>query len=410
MVTGTTISASLGPQYSVDAGPSSVGPIICNRSHPSYDICSINGPAVLEPTTSTLYLIGHTNSPPHMEKIQPYPRKWDVFRMNHIKEVILTSGPPSPPCTVQHNVPALVFSVGGYSGDFYSDFYDEFIPLFITVNSIFSGRDHVLVISNVHHWWIWKYADLLRSFNKHPIINLDNDTATHCFPSATVGLMSLDSNSPKPVPKPKTILHFHELLEKTYGHNHSSNAIVPRSRPRLVFVGRRGSIGRLIMNRAEVKNVAEDEGFDVVDFEPKYATSMHEAYELVSSSHAMVGVHGAALTHSLLLRPGSVLMQVVPLGMEWMAEVFLGNFARDMGLDYMEYKIGMEESSLADMYGKDEIVLKDPKAFLKEKGGWSSKSVELYLKKQNVRLDLVRFRGYLNKAFVKAKAFMEREG
>lgn len=66
------------------------------------------------------------------------------------------------------------------------------------------------------------------------------------------------------------------------------------------------------MNQAEVKKVAEEEGFDVIEFEPKYATSMRKAYELMSSSHAMIGVHGAALTHFLLLRPGSVFVQVVP--------------------------------------------------------------------------------------------------
>ncbi|PSR88420.1 Protein O-linked-mannose beta-1,4-N-acetylglucosaminyltransferase [Actinidia chinensis var. chinensis] len=409
---GTT-SLVLSDRYSREnPAPALASPIICNRSHLNYDICSINSPTVLDPKASTFYVTGHTISKPQVEKIQPYPRKWDKFRMNRIKEFNLTSGPPSPPCMVQHNATALVFSVGGYDGDFFSDFYDEFIPLFITINSLFYGKDFVLVISNVRGWWIWRYADLLQSFNKHPIINLDNDTTTHCFPSATIGLMSLDlkSKNPKPTTNSKIILQFHQLLEKTYGHNHSSNSPSLKTQPRLVLAGRRGAIGRLFMHRAEVKKVAEDEGFEVVEFDPKYAIPMHEVYALLSSSHVLMGVHGAALTHLLFLRPGSVLLQVVPLATEWLAERCFGILAREMDLDYMDYKIGVGESSLVDKYGKDHMALKDPEGFLEKNRGWTSMTVETYLKKQNVRLDLDRFRGYLKKAFVKAKAFMDREG
>lgn len=78
-------------------------------------------------------------------------------------------------------------------------------------------------------------------------------------------------------------------------------------------------------------------------------------------------------------------------------------------MEYMEYKIGVEESSLVEKYGKEDIMIKEPEALL-EKKGWSGETMELYLKKQNVRLDLVRLRGDLKKVFVKAKAFMEREG
>ncbi|KAI8528533.1 hypothetical protein RHMOL_Rhmol12G0155800 [Rhododendron molle] len=414
MVAGTILPISLGPQALANAGPALAGPIICNRSHLSYDICSINGPTLLDPNLSTFYVTGPIDSTPQVEKIQPYPRKWDRFRMSNIKEINLISGPSNPPCMVQHTASALAFSLAGYDGDFFTDFYDEFIPLFITINSVFSTRDYVLVISNAHDWWMWKYADLLQSFTKHPIIYLDNQKTTHCFPSATIGLISLDPTAknpknPKPLPNLKTILPFHALLQKTYGQNQNSISTPLKSRPQLVLAGRKGAIGRLIMNQAEVKKVAEEEGFDVIEFEPKYATSMRRAYELMSSSHAMIGVHGAALTHFLFLRPGSVLMQVVPIGTQLLSEVWFGILAREMRLEYMEYKIGVGESSLVEKYEKEDMIIKDPEAFL-EKKGWSSETVEPYLKKQNVRFDLVRLRKHLKKAFVKAKAFMEREG
>ncbi|KAF7124255.1 hypothetical protein RHSIM_Rhsim12G0133700 [Rhododendron simsii] len=408
---GTIHPISLGLQARANAGPALASPIICNRSHLSYDICSINGPTLLDPNVSTFYVAGPIDSTPQVEKIQPYPRKWDRYRMSNIKEINLISGPSNPPCMVQHTASALAFSVAGYDGDFFTDFYDEFIPLFITINSVFYTRDYVLVISNAHDWWMSKYADLLQSFTKHPIINLDNQTTTHCFPSATIGLISLDlmAKNPKPLPNLKTILPFHALLQKTYSQKQNSISTPLKSRPQLVLAGRKGAIGRLILNQAEVKKVAEEEGFDVIEFEPKYATSMRKAYELMSSSHAMIGVHGAALTHFLFLRPGSVFMQVVPIGTQLLSEVCFGILAREMRLEYMEYKIGVGESSLVEKYEREDMIIKDPEAFL-EKKGWSSETVEPYLKKQNVRFDLARLRKHLTKAFVKAKAFMEREG
>ncbi|XAR65239.1 Protein O-GlcNAc transferase [Bertholletia excelsa] len=322
---------------------------MCNRSQRDYDICSINSPIVLDPKKPIVYVIGQNYSA-QVENIKPYPRKWDVYRMAHIKELTLTSAPSSPPCTAQHNTTALVFSVGGYTGDFFSDFIDEFIPLFITVRSISPSNDIILVISNARDWWLWKYGDLLRSFSKHPIITLDNDTTTRCFPSATVGLLSLGSMSPKlgPIPNSEIILDFHALLEKTYGR-YPRSFTSQKVRPQLVLIGRKDAIGRRILNQAEVKKAIEEEGFDVIDFEPKYATTMQEAFGIVSSSHGMVGVYGAGLTHLLFLRPNSVFMQVVPIGTGWMAELCFGKLARGMGLEYIEYKIGVEESSLLEI-------------------------------------------------------------
>lgn len=121
-----------------------------------------------------------------------------------------------------------------------------------------------------------------------------------------------------------------------------------------------------------------------------------------------MGVHGAALTNLLFLRPGSVVVQVVPIGVEWIAGACFGKPANDMGLEYMEYKIGVEETSLREKYGKDDLVIKDPLAL--QRKGWSKEIMDIYLVEQNVKLDLVRFRRYLKKANEKARLFMEREG
>lgn len=329
--------------------------------------------------------------------------------MKKIKELTIAATPQTPKCEVQHNVPALVFSAGGYNGNFWHDFNDGIIPLFVTVNSVFEHQDFVIVITEAHDRWVSKYENLLQTFSKHPVINLSNENVTHCFNSATLSLIShgFMTINPKLMPSSQTFAHFRAFLEKVNGHggNYPSNHI---SRPRLVLASRKGSVGRVILNQAEVKRVAEEVGFDVIVFKPTPRTPLEEAYAVVNSSHAMVGVHGAALTHSLFLRPGSVLVQVVPLGLEGVAEMCFGKSARAMGLDYMEYKINAEESSLVEKYDKNDLIIKDPVAFRGK--NWSDAIMTIYLKEQNVKFDLVRFKEYLQQVYMKAKQFMDKKG
>ncbi|GAB4840082.1 hypothetical protein Ancab_020791 [Ancistrocladus abbreviatus] len=397
--------------------------ITCDRSHYHYDICSINGPTVLDPTISTLFAVEPSaNSKPIIEQIKPYPRKWENFTMPNIKEITLLSGPQSPECDVVHKAPALVFSAGGYTGNVWHDFSDGFVPLFITLKSFFSSTSSsdvdgevVLVVEKSRDWWLRKYGDLLHTFSKYPILDLDNDNSTHCFPSAIVGLVShgFMTIDPNQMPDPITLVNFRSFLDQVYApraHRYrqsiSSSQPSTNPRPRLAFLSRSGGVGRVVLNQKQVKMLAEKVGFEVVEFEPKTRTRLEETYALLNRSQVMVGVHGAALTHLLFLRPGSVFIQVLPLGTEWVGEACYGKPAKDMDLDYMEYNIGVEESSLANMYDKDDLILKDPAEL--QKNGWPHEVMKIYLKKQNVTLDLNRFREYLKKAYKKAKRLMEK--
>ncbi|XP_023900427.2 xylan glycosyltransferase MUCI21 [Quercus suber] len=399
--------------------PTQAKEINCDRTHNFYDICSINGPTVLDPTTSTFFLMDPTISNPQkpmVEKLRPYPRKWESFTMPRIKEVALISGPSSPKCKIQHKAPALVFSAGGYTGNFFHDFNDVFIPLFITVNSVYPDQDVVLVIAKARNWWVSKYIEIIHTFNKYPIIDLDNDNITHCFPSASVGIIShgFMTIDPKLTPNSITFTHFRAFLDKAYGQNQNQNQNYPskfkhsKSRPILVLASRSGGVGRVLLNQNEVKLEAEKIGFNVIVFEPRTTTPLKESYALINSSHAMIGIHGAALTHSLFLRPGSVFVQVVPLGAEWVSQVCFEKSAKDMGLVYMEYRIKAEESSLIEKYDKDDTMIKDPVAYRGK--NWSAEIMSIYLKEQNVKLDLVRFRDYLKEMYKTAKKFMEKEG
>ncbi|KAL6192820.1 hypothetical protein ACLB2K_033906 [Fragaria x ananassa] len=392
--------------------PSKEIPIICDRTSKHYDLCSINSPTVLDPTTSTFFIMSSTQLP-SMATIRPYPRKFEDFIMSRIKDFTLTVGPRIPLCKVQHNAPALVFAAGGYTGNFWHDFNDGFIPLFITINTLLPDQDFVIVVSDAPKLWVSKYADLLHIFTKHPIITLGNVTTTHCFPSAKLGLIThgFMTINQTLIPNSKTFLHFRELLDNAYNRRSQARLLLSqlkKPRPRLVLASRSHATGRRIMNQAQVVRLIKKVGFDVVVFEPKANTSLHESYALLNSSHALVGIHGAALTHSLFLRPGSVFVQVVPIGVDWVAKACFGTVAKGLDLEYFEYKIGVEESSLVDKYGNDSLVVKDPSGL--QKMGWRAEVMDIYLKEQNVKLDLVMFKGYLKQAYKKAKKFMENNG
>lgn len=386
--------------------------ITCDRSHKSYDLCSINGPALFDPKTSTFFFIGVTNSTPSQSslqiKIKPYPRKSDKSAMSKVKELTLTtSAPPKLSCGVTHTSPALVFSAGGYNGNFFHEFMDCFVPLFITIDSHFPDHNAILVIADYHDQWARKYAELLPRFTRHPVININSETITHCFPSVTLGLISHGQMviNPTLLPKPKTLADFQSFLANAYNENGNTSSSFHHTKPKLALVNRNAKVGRMILNLREVKKAAEELGFDVTIFEPKGSTSLADSFGFIHACHAMLGVHGAALTHSLFLRPGSVLMQVVPIGTRWLSKVYFGEPARVLGLEYIEYKIKQEESSLVEIYGANDLVLKNPKAFAG--GNWSN--MRVYLKTQNVKLDMDRFRIYLKDAYKKAKKLMDKE-
>ena len=74
-----------------------------------------------------------------------------------------------------------------------------------------------------------------------------------------------------------------------------------------MLVSRNGGVDFVLLNQNEVKFEAKKIGFNVIIFESTPMIPMHKAYKLIHSGH------------TIFLRPGSVFMQVVPLGTEWAA-------------------------------------------------------------------------------------------
>jgi len=417
------------------------GTICCDRTARRTDVCVMRGDIRTHAASNSLFLLLPANSSAARasdERIRPYTRKWESSVMSTIDELRLratTEPEPEPArCDVRHNVTAVVFSTGGYTGNVYHEFNDGIIPLYITARRY--DKKVVFVMLEYHDWWITKYGHIVEQLSDYAPVDFANDTRTHCFREAVVGLrihdeLAIDASR---MPGNQGIQDFRHMLDDAYRdrikaivEEEEEKAVAdseaglpppPRSsssssssvgggmkilrateplgddKPRLVIVSRNGS--RAIENEADLVRAAAGAGFRVELLQPRPDTELAEMYRVLNGSDVMVGVHGAAMTHFLFMRPGSVFIQVVPLGTDWAAENYYGQPARRLGLRYIPYKILKSESSLYRRYSSDDPVLTDP-VTVNAKGWQVTKKV--YLDGQNVRLDMARFRRRLREAY-----------
>lgn len=419
----------------------SAGTICCDRSSYRSDICVMKGDIRTHSASTSVFLFnsrspdnGSTNAEEELqhEKIKPYTRKWEKSVMNNIDELNLVSKKVNlvsvGGCDVQHDVPAVFFSTGGYTGNVYHEFNDGIIPLYITSQHF--NKKVVFVILELHNWWVTKYEDVLSRLSDFPVIDFTKDNRTHCFPEAIVGLTIHDEltvNSAL-MRGNKSIVDFRNLLDQAYwprikglihdeereaqeklieqtssspssetSQQHYIKQQVPENpmkKPKLVILSRSGS--RSITNENLLVKMAKEIGFLVQVLKPDRTTELAKIYRTLNASDVMIGVHGAAMTHFLFLRPGSVFIQVDPLGTSWAAETYYGEPARKLGLKYIGYEIHPRESSLYVKYDKNDPILRDPTSITKK--GWEY-TKKIYLDSQKVTLDLGRFRKRLLRAY-----------
>ncbi|KAL2320730.1 hypothetical protein Fmac_029699 [Flemingia macrophylla] len=419
----------------------SAGTICCDRSGYRSDICLMKGDIRTHSVSSSVFLYsprstdnGSRNAEEVLqhEKIKPYTRKWETSVMDTIDELNLVSKKVNlgsvGGCDVQHDVPAVFFSNGGYTGNLYHEFNDGIIPLYITSQHF--NKKVVFVILQYHDWWITKYGNILSRLSDFPVIDFRKDNRTHCFPEAIVGLrihneLSVDSALMR---GNKSIVDFRNLLDQAYwprikGLIHDEEREMqeklreqvssspssktsqqqyikqqvlenPMKKPKLVILSRSGS--RAIINENLLVKMAKEIGFLVQVLKPGRTTELAKIYRILNESDVMIGVHGAAMTHFLFLRPGSVFIQVIPLGANWAAETYYGEPVKKFGLKYIGYEIHARESSLYGRYNKDDPILRDPSSINRK--GWEY-TKKIYLDNQNVTLDLRRFKKRLHRAY-----------
>ncbi|KAK1301290.1 hypothetical protein QJS10_CPB12g00298 [Acorus calamus] len=373
---------------------------LCDTTGRRSSTCDVEGDVRIHGSSGTIVFSAATTADEdhHQQqqewKIKPYARKHDPVASANIKEWSLkpfAGDGGLPNCTKTHDVPAVVFSVGGFTGNLFHDFTDILVPLFTTARQ-FDG-DVQFIVSDVKSWWVGKFKLILGRLSKRELIDAGDEEgrdAVHCFRRVIIGPMfhkELGIDSAKS-PKGYSMADFRTLLRDSFGLRRRTvteiDAERPDQRPRLLIISRKRS--RAFVNAHGMEEMARSIGYDV----PGMATDIAKFARLVNSADVTVGVHGAGLTNMVFLPDKAVVIQVIPLGgLEYLARNSFREPALEMDLHYLEYVLREDESTLSDVYPKDHPVIKDPQSVHKK--GWDALK-EVYLDKQNVRPHLGRLR------------------
>ncbi|KAI8552874.1 hypothetical protein RHMOL_Rhmol06G0301900 [Rhododendron molle] len=356
-------------------------------------VCVANRPVRIDTHTMNVYAPFSQQKPQANRTIRPYARQEDKTAMSLVSPVHILQGNSSPPaCQYTHNVPALVFSSGGFAGNLFHEFSEILIPLFITSRH-FQSHLH-FIVTDFSPSFFGKFENILSHLSSYKVINPTANGSVHCFPGAVVGLHYHDNLVIKSsdIPGGYSMLNFKQFLRESYNLKTGDLSQVPEQ-PVLILISRQSS--RRFLNENEMVTMMKALGFKVVIARPNGMSNLDKFAQVMSTCSVMVGAHGAGLTNALFLAQGAVLVQLVPLGLDWASTNYFGGPAAEMGLNYIEYKIQPEESTLLSLYGCNHPVITNP-ASIFAKGYTAARAV--YVDRQNMYINVVRFRKTLVKA------------
>ncbi|KAL6848294.1 hypothetical protein ACP4OV_022422 [Aristida adscensionis] len=380
-------------------------PPLCDFSDFRSDVCDFAGDVRLDANATAFVVVDPAAAASGaVHRVRPYPRKGDEACLGRVTEITVRAtadAAGAPRCTRNHSSPAVVFSIGGYTGNIFHDFSDVLVPLYNTVHR-YRGEVQ-LVMANLAPWWLVKYDTLLRELSRHAPLDLAAAGAAgevHCFPHAVVSLRahreliiererSLDGlATPDFTRFIRRALSLPRDAPATLGDGAAAAAAGGRRKPRLLIISRRRT--RLLLNLAAVVRAAEEVGFEAVVNESDVANDIGEVGRLINSCDAMVGVHGAGLTNMMFLPPAATLVQIVPWGgLQWMARADYGDPAEAMGLRYIQYEVAVEESTLKDKYPRDHEIFTNPTGMHKKGFMFIRQTL---MDGQDIAVDVARFK------------------
>uniref|UniRef100_A0A6N2M3B8 Glycosyltransferase 61 catalytic domain-containing protein n=2 Tax=Salix TaxID=40685 RepID=A0A6N2M3B8_SALVM len=371
MVNNTNSSLPEATDANAGTKNSTVEPPLCTFMGRS-DFCEIKGDIRIDGSSYNVFIVSSEIDILAAKNtswcIRPYARKGDQAAMGAVRE---------------------------WTGNHFHSFADIIVPLFFTSRP-YNG-DVQFLITNGLTAWISKFKTLMKALSRYQPISIDYRQDIHCYDSMTVGLIRRTSKelSIDPSNSPYSMKDFRKFLRSSYSLKRAMAIKIrngSRKRPRLVIISRKRS--RAFTNVGEIVSMAKRLGFRVVVAEPDADVSGFA--KIINSCDVMMGVHGAGLTNMVFLPEKAVLVQVIPIGgTEWLSKTYFEEPAKDMNIRYLDYKIRVEESTLIHQYPADHVVLRDPSEIWKQ--GWSAVQ-SIYLSKQNVTLDVNRFRPTLVKA------------
>ncbi|CDP13800.1 unnamed protein product [Coffea canephora] len=254
------------------------------------------------------------------------------------------------------------------------------------------GSHVIFMVTDFQHWFFNKYKKIFSQLPSYEAINAAETAngTVHCFPGAVIGLKYHDNLylNRSDVPGGYSMFEFRDFLVKSFDFNIKNvSQLIEEEKPKLLLLSRAKT--RKILNQVEVVKLMEQLGFRVVPATLDMMMNFEEFAHVVNNCSVIVGVHGAGLTNELFLPNGAVVIQVVPLGLDWPGNACFGGPAVDMGLQYLEYKIEPQESSLYDLYAPNHPVIADPES-MKAQGYQAFRAI--YIDKQDVKINVERFR------------------
>ncbi|CAN1241645.1 Alpha-1,3-arabinosyltransferase XAT3, partial [Linum perenne] len=340
--------------------------------------------------------------------IKPYPRKGDSVALKSVREWTVKMVPKTyqynlPHCSHIHYSPGIIFSVGCYFGNYFHAFTDVLISLYVTARPFY--RDITLLVSNYHTFQVVKFNDIIRALSRHAckhfimcryqVVDIDKDPQSEkykCFSRLILGLKGRRDKelSINPSESEYTIKDFRTFLRSAYSL-HKTNAIKlhegdAKLVPRLLIIAQKKT--RTITNLKE--RMATELGYQVTV--SKIDTNVTKSAEITNSCDVLIGVHGAGLTNMVFLPENGVLIQIVPYGVDWLSKYYIAEPSKELNLKYLEYKFGLDESSLKHQYSPEDMVFKNLPHF-----GWEDFN-RIYLQNQDITLDAKKFKMTLSKA------------
>ncbi|KAL8132640.1 beta-1,2-xylosyltransferase XYXT1-like [Apium graveolens] len=378
--------------------------LACSLSEPISDYCEIKGDIRIHPNSSTIFVVSDQAGSSYKNGstsfiLKPYARKGNEGAMGSVKSWTIKVIPPqgSPSCTTYQNIPAILFSLAGYSGNHFHDFSDIIIPLFSTSRK-FDGQVHFLA-SDYKSWWSSKYRGILEKLSRHRVNDIDKEEGILCYKSMIIGLKTrkeLGIDHASNIYEGFSMKDFRDFLRSAYSLTRKTVMKLRKGtieKPRMMIISRKKT--RTLINESKVTRTAQSMGYEVIVADATLSTDLSKFAELVNSCSVLIGVHGAGLTNMVFLPDNAVVIQIVPLGIEWYAKHDFEEPALDMNIRYMGYKIKVKESSLIQQYSVKSATIRNSLSV--NKSGWDViRSV--YLDKQNVIVDVRRFRSSLLRA------------
>ncbi|XP_022849840.1 uncharacterized protein LOC111371921, partial [Olea europaea var. sylvestris] len=329
---------------------------ICSILEPMADYCDIEGDVRIQANSSTVFFVTsgiNVSAGNNSWRVQPYARKANLGAMKFVKNWTVTlanNKDDIPMCTKNHSFPAILFSVGGYTGNHFHDFSDLVIPIYST--SLRFKRDVQFLTTDTKPWWVSKFRGFLNKLSRHEIIDIDKEKEVHCYTKVIVGLKShkeLIINPSKSQNNELSMHNFRQFLRQIYSLERAKAIELKKGeekRPRLMIVSRKRT--RFVTNEAEITGLARKMGFEVIVDEANHSTNLSRFAQIVNSCDVLVGIHGAGLTNMVFLPDNAVLIQIIPLGgIDGFARTDFGEPSDGMNLKYLEYKIKVKESSLS---------------------------------------------------------------